>query len=253
MKKRTFRPNQIRVSSMVEEIVFRNKVQSIVESMLSSQLRLKEDEQLDDKEEQAMDKLMSVFTAQLKKAAPEIAKTVKDAAKVEKLASEYPEIEKLEKVQEGELNEFVITTTFVAGVLASIPPILKIFSWLANGIATALSNFGFLKASARAKSFANTLAHASHEVHEGYITMIQGTLKLVIPDFKEIPETEQKKIAEIVYMIIVFYLGMHAGMETINAFQHAQWAHVGVEGLLTAIKSGELGAWLADSISTALA
>jgi hypothetical protein len=253
MKKQSFQPNQIRVSSMVEEIVFRNKVQTIVESMLSSQLTLKEDEQLDDKEKQAMDKLMSVFVAQLKKAAPEIAKTAEDASKVEKLASKYPEIEKLEKVQEGELNEFSITTTFVTGVLASIPPILKIFSWLANGISTALSNYGFLKASARAKDFAHTLAHASHEVHEGYIKMVQGTLKLVVPDFKKIPETDQRKIAEIVYMVIVMYLGMHAGMETVKALEHAQWAHVGVEGLLTAIKSGELGSWLADSISTALA
>jgi hypothetical protein len=112
-----------------------------------------------------------------------------------------------------------------------------------------LGRFGFKKGEQKAKQFAHKLIHAGHEVHEAYIGGIQKALQFAVPDFKTLDDTKQKQVAELLFMVIVMYLGIGAGVEAANAYSHLDLAHGTIEGALSAIKAGELSAFIGNGLS----
>lgn len=253
MKKASYKINQIKITPIAEQVVFQKTIENIFETLLLSKSFLTEAEGLSSEEQKAMDSLMNTFVTQLKKMAPEVKKTAANKTELEKIKDKYPSLDKLEAgVQESELNEFVITGTLVAGIVAAIPTIIKLFGYLAKGISTALAKFGFKKSSGKTEFFANKVIHASHELHHKYISAVRGGLQFLIPEFNTLPKDKQETIAEIVYMVIVMYLGIDAGINAAHALHQTEWAHFGLEGGLTAIKSGELGVWLTSAITKAV-
>lgn len=254
MKIPRYQANHVKITSIAEGIIIRKKFEAVIEQIINVTSLITEEETatLSDEEKKAMDTLMATFVGQLKKDAAEVKADAADPKEIEKLKKEFPEVAKLEN-EKGELDEFVITGTLMAGILAAIPKLVELFGYLVNGIGTVLGKFGFKKASEKTKAFAKKIVHAGHELHEGYITVIQKALTVMIPGFNEIPENKQKKIAELLYMVILLYLGMDAGFNAFAAIKHASWVHVSIEGALSAIKGGELASFLGAEIPALVA
>ena len=190
---------------IAEGIVFQKKIEAIFETLITTPDHLfeaEEGEELSEPEKKAMDSLMQTFVAQLKKRASEVKSDAKDSKEIESIKNEYPELKKLDtKVEEGDLNEFVISGTLVAGIVAAVPKIIELFGYLVKGVEIILNRFGFKKAADKTKKFAEKIMHAGHEVHDAYIATIQNGLKFLIPEFATIPQDKQKQIAEILYKI----------------------------------------------------
>jgi len=236
---------------LAEGILFQRRVEAIFEELLSTPAHLleAEGEELSEPEQKAMDALMKTFVDQLKKGASEVKATAADSEELEDIKKDIPELEKLaSKVKEGDLNEFVVSGALVAGLVAALPKLIELFGYLVKGIGAVLSRFGLKKAGDAAKKFAEKIVHAGHDLHKQYIGAIQQGLKVLVPGFKELDANAQKKIAEILYIVIILMLGLDAGFNAANALQHAEWVHVGIEGALAAIKSGEIGTWIASQM-----
>ena len=240
--------------SIAEGILFQKQVEAIFEELLLTPAHLLEadGEELSDPEKKAMDSLMNIFVTQLKKGASEVKATVKDPEELADIKKDIPELEKLDsKIKESEeqLEEMVISTALVAGIIAAIPKLIELFGYLVNGVSSVLNKFGFKKGADATKKFADKVIHAGHDLHHKYIGGIVEGMKILMPGFKTIDQAGQEKIAELVYVIILITLGMDAGVNTMNALQHAEWLHVGIEGALASIKAGEVGGWLATQIA----
>lgn len=239
------------LTPIISDILFEQKIRSILLELAIAQTSLHEEEgaeELAPEEEKAMDQLIGTFAQQLKKAASQVKTTAKDSEEIEDIKAEYPELEKLD----DDVNEMVVSATLIAGIVAAIPAVLKIFGLLSTGIGSLLGSVGFKKGEQKAKQFAKKLAHGSHELHKAYIGVIQKGLQTMIPDFSTIPADKQEKVAEVVYMIIVMYLGLSAGFDAASAFKHVDLVHGTVEGALSAIKAGELGLFITQEIAAIL-
>lgn len=255
MKKNTITVNELKLSSIAKEVIMVNKFKAIFEQIVNSTSLIKEAEDvgLSDDEKKAMDKLIDAFVDQLKKGSSEVKADAQDEKEVEKLKKEFPAIAKIEdEVKEGKLNEFVITANLVAGIVAALPKLIQLFGYLVKGIGNLISIVS-KKGEAKLKAFAEKILHAGHELHHKYILGIQKGMQMLIPDFDTLPNDSQLKIAELAYLVIVMTLGLDAGLNATDALQHADWVHGSVEGLLAAIKGGEVGAWFSSEIAAALA
>ena len=255
MKKHTITVNELKLSLIAEEIIMVNKFKTIFEQIVYSTSLIKEaeDVELSDDEKKAMDKLIGAFVDQLKKGSSEVKADAQDEKEVDKLKKEFPAIAKIEdEVKEGNLNEFVISANLIAGILAALPKLIQLFGYLVQGIGSLISIVS-KKGEEKLKAFAKKIIHAGHELHHKYILGIQKGMQMLIPDFDTIPNDAQLKIAELAYLVVVMMLGMDAGLNATNALQHADWVHGSVEGLLAAIKGGEVGAWLGSQIAAAIA
>jgi len=236
---------------IAEGILFQRKVEAIFEELLTTPAHLleAEGEELSEPEQKAMDSLMKIFVDQLKKGAGEVKATAADPEELEDIKKDIPELEKLNsKVKEGDLNEFVISGALVAGLVAAIPKLVELFGYLVKGIGAVIGKLGFKKGADATKKFAEKIIHGGHSLHKSYLGAIQNGLKLLVPGFKDLDAARQKKIAEILYVVILLTLGINAGIEATAALQHAEWLHVAVEGAMAAIKSGEIGQWIAAQI-----
>lgn len=235
------------LTPIVSGILFQKKIESILLEYANTPRRLTEaegGEEFGPEEKKAMDQIMGTFTKEIQKAAPEIKATAEDEEEIEKIKDEHPELEKLDK----KVNE-EITVGLVLGIIAAVPKILEIFGYLSKGVGNLLGRFGFKKGEQKAKQFAHNLLHAGHKVHETYIDGIQKALQFTVPDFKTLDNTKQKQVAELLFIVIVMYLGIGAGVEAANAYSHLDLAHGTIEGALSAIKAGELGAFISNALS----
>jgi len=236
------------LTPLMSDILFERRIAAIMHEFMSAPASLREEdgaENLTPEEQKVMDQLIGTFAQELKKAASQVKTTAKDTEEVEDIKAKYPELEKLD----DKVNEVAISATLIAGIVAAIPAILKIFSLMSVGVSKGLGALGFRKGEQKAMQFAKKLAHGSHELHKSYIGMIQKGLQIMIPEFSSLPADQQEKIAEIAYMVIVMYLGLSAGLDAANAFKHLEFVHGTVEGALTAIKAGELGSFLGGEVA----
>jgi gas vesicle protein len=251
--------NHIKLTSIAREFTFQRKIERIFEEFISSSSILTEaDEEtaeLSDEEKKAMNSLMATFVSQIKADASEVKADASDEKEQEKLKKEFPAIAKLEdEIKEGSLNEFVVTATFLAGLLAALPKLIELLGQLIKGIGSFISNkLGFKKSGDAMQKFAEKLMHAGHELHDYYIGAIKTALSFMIPDWKTLPAESQKKIAELVYLVIVLSLGVISGVGAFDSLQHAHFVHAGVEGALAAVKAGEVGAFLTNAIANTIA
>ena len=258
MKQVYYTVNQFKLTPMANEILFQKRIKNLFEELFRSyDILLEEDsteEQLNSDEQKAMDTLIKSFTDAIKAEKSTIQSTANDEAKIDQIEKKYPELKKLDDKlkEEGKLNEFVITATLVAGIVAAIPSLIKIFGWLVYGIGSLLGKMGFEKAEEKTKRFAEKVIHFGHDVHVKYIQFIDKAMVGLILNYGSIPEHIRLKIAEAVYMIIVISLGITAGVAAYESFTIAHWIHGGVEGALAAVKAGEIGVWITDAIAAAL-
>ena len=262
MKKSTITVGQLKLAIIAEEIVFKNKISTIFENLIKSHSLIIEAEEsseqtadLNADEKAAMDKLMSTFINQVKKEAGAIKADTTNEKEQEELKKEFPELAKVEDdVKEGRLNEFVVTASLIAGILAALPKLIKILGWLVKGVGSFVGSVLKMKKTGDAiKKFAEKLMHAGDELHHAYIGGIETALEFIIPDFKSLASTVKTKIAELVYLVIVLAMGLSAGLGTFEALHHAQWVHASVEGALSAVKAGEIGSFLAAGIADTVA
>lgn len=261
MRKNTITVNELKLSLIAEEIVMVNKFITIFENLFKSYELLNEaDEDSENKsltpeEEKAMDAIMQTLVDALKKEKSAVQSTFKDPDKIEDLEKKYDELGDLADTtkNEGKLNEFAITGSLIAGVVAAIPALIKILGYAVKGIGSMLSKFGFAKAGDKTKQFAEKLFHASEDLHHKYIKAVKFACKYMIPGFAEFEESTQEKMATVVYYVIIGILGFNAGVDALHSFKIAQWIPGGIEGVLTAIKGGEIGSFLSSALKSAIA
>jgi len=257
MRKITYPGNHIKLTVLAEEIQFKNNLHRIFEELWYSYSLLTEadeeetSDELAPEEEKAFDQIVKTFADAIKKEKSTVQATASDENKIEKLEKEFPDVAKLEdKVEEGRINEAAVT--LIAGIIAAIPSLIKIFGYAVKGIGSLLGKVGFKKAEDKTKAFVEKIMSAGDALHHKYIKVIAGALRITVPGFGEISEKNQEKIAEIIYIGIVVTLGLQAGISAFESFKTASWIHGGVEGVLTAVKSGEFGVWLSDAIAATL-
>lgn len=83
------------------------------------------------------------------------------------------------------------------------------------------------------------LGHIADELHHLYMTPIEGTVKKFVKDPKK-----AKNIANGIFHIIVAVFLIASGATAVKALQAKQVSLASLEGALTAIKSGELNAYI---------
>lgn len=243
---------------MTEEIVFKNRLFEIFEKLSKSYNLLKEADEdtkkLSPEEQEAMDAVMKTVVDAIKKEKTTIQATAKDPNKIEKLEKQYDELGDLAdtKQNEGQINELVITGTLIAGIVAAIPTLIKIFGYAVKGLGMLVKKFISDKAGDSIKKFADNIIHAGHELHVKYIKLVQAALVGSAPGFGFMPNDSQYRCAEVVYTIIVGILGIQAGIAAYDSFKAAQFLPGGIEGALSAIKGGEIGAYLSEVFAVVL-
>jgi hypothetical protein len=156
------------LTPIMSNILFERKIAAIMHEFMSAPASLREEdgaENLTPEEQKAMDQLIGTFAQELKKAASQVKTTAKDTEEVEDIKAEYPELEKLD----DKVNEVAISGTLIAGMVAAIPALLKIFSLMSAGVGKGLGALGFRKGEQKAIQFAKTLAHRSHKLQKGIL------------------------------------------------------------------------------------
>lgn len=83
------------------------------------------------------------------------------------------------------------------------------------------------------------LGHIADELHHLYMTPIEGAVKKFIKD-----PTQAKNIAHAIFHIIVATFLIASGATAVKALQVKKISLASLEGALTAIKSGELNAYI---------
>jgi len=246
-----------RLCTIANDVLFEKRLHDILIEFINTPTPLNEEESedLNPAEEKAMEKIMNVFASEIKKSKAAIEKASKDPKEIEKILKQNPELKPLEKAvkeaigksKNGKLNEAV--GFMIAGLIAALPKLIELLSKFVKGAGSLLGSFGFKKGEDKLKSWVEKMAHAGHALHKVYLKILKGALILVVPGFSQFPELVQDKIAEVVYIAIVVYLGFMAGAGAIEALQKSSWITVGTEGLLGAIKAGEVGEWVAATVS----
>ena len=251
----------IKLRTIAESVVFQNQIHEILFELSNTPAALTEDESenLSPEEEKALTNLMNTFAKQLTAAASEVKATAKDSEELKDIIKQNPELKPLQKAVEeafaasgkGKINEAI--GMLIAGIVAALPKLIEIFGKLTSGIGGFLNSVGFKKGGDKVKQFATKIATAGKDLHHKYIHIIEKALGLMIPSFKNLDSKMQHFVAESVYIAIVALLGYQAGVGVVDAFSKSNWALVGVEGLMAAIKSGEVGQWIATVTAKAVA
>lgn len=122
-----------------------------------------------------------------------------------------------------------------AGTVAAIPAILNAISWVQK-------ERGKLES---AKQFQEWY----HKWHHSWINMLKKAINVAtIGKFSKLEKQKQDKIAEYFFLVIVAYL---FGESVLSLIKHFSWL-TPVEGILAAIKGGELTKKIADAIKIIL-
>ena len=124
--------------------------------------------------------------------------------------------------------------SLVAGAVAAIPGILKGLGWIAK-------KAGKWIGSEKLQSIGETGSEWGDKLHHKYIGWVQ---KLLWPLFKALKikdEKTKKKVANIVFLILIGVLAADAGISAYDAFSNSQVALGAGESGLSALKIGEVG------------
>lgn len=122
-----------------------------------------------------------------------------------------------------------------AGTVAAIPAILNAISWVQG-------KRGKLES---AKQFEDWY----HKWHHSWINMLKKAINVAtIGKFSKLEKEKQNKIAEYLFLVIVAYL---FGESVLSIVKHFSWL-TPIEGILGAIKGGELAKKVTDGIKVIL-
>lgn len=196
--------------------------------------------------------LKSIASSALKSAETQVkGKSEEEAEKI--IASNAPELTKVveegkRRLREGKkerVNELLDPLT-IASIALALPKILEWIGKLAKKLAQKFGKEGNVGAA---------IEHFAHKWHKFYIKLVRAALDAYLfrmPPFNKLDENSRNKIAEIFFMIIVASMGIASGAGAIDALGNSQLFVGGFEGLLTAVKGGEVASWLYNAITPML-
>ena len=251
----------MKLTNIVESVTFQNQIHEILTELVNSPGYLTEEdsEDLTPEEEKAMDQIMNAFAKQVQAAGTEVKATAKDPEELKDIIKQNPELKPLQKaVKEafsksgkGKINEAI--GWLIAGIIAALPKLMEMFGKLTKGMGGFLGSLGFKKGEEKVKQFAEKLVKGGKDLHHKYVHIIEKALGFMIPSFSKLDGKMKHFVAEAVYIGIVGVLGYQAGVGVVDALSKSSWAIVGLEGLMAAIKAGEVGQWIATVVSKAAA
>jgi hypothetical protein len=158
----------------------------------------------------------------------------------------------IKQKQGGQELEESLSLLGVAGMAALIPAVLKAIS------------FAVKKVSGNDKNqVAAYLHHGAHKIEgmlKAPLVPLAKMMVLASGVLDKLPENEKpkalqektEKVAEILLMVAIGFLGAHAGLGAIEAFKHSHFGIGTYEALATAIKSGEVGVFLRSALTPIL-
>jgi len=93
------------------------------------------------------------------------------------------------------------------------------------------------------------MIHWGHDKHHMILKYIVKGMKF-IPGFSKLDKKTQDQVAEVIHIVVVAYLALHSGGATVATAQKGDIGLTGVEGALTAVKSGEVSSFLATRLAS---
>lgn len=173
-----------------------------------------------------------------KSASPELGKVIENY-KVARLKETKGEMTK------QQVNELIDPFT-AASIALALPKIIEWIGKLAKKVAQKMGGSG---------ETGEAIEHFAHKFHDLYIKTIRKTLDVtlfMIPKLKKLNEEKKKKITEIFFYAIVASVGFHAGGTAMEALEKSDLFHGAFEGLMAAIKGGEVAMWVGKAVGPIL-
>jgi len=142
--------------------------------------------------------------------------------------------------EEEQLDEGVL---FALGVTLAAPAIVKLFTGIAKVFGNAVKGWtgkdlGIEKVAEKINSYADKFHHLFHKPIEFFVRKV-----LRIKD-----ETKVKQATELLFHLLVAFLMIYSGVGAATAATSGDTAFAGFESLLTAVKAGEVKAYLAATL-----
>jgi len=245
-------------------IANRRYLQKLIKEEVQRMIREAEDDapapnpQIEAELEKALEDAGKSFASEMNKIAKDTETKLKDEDEVQQVIDDNPELEKLAKesvsiknrlkdgkisLQEREkLNEEIFSILGITSILMALPAVVTLIGKLVSVIERKLGG---------KKEMGEKIQHFGHEMHEMVLKLIQKGMML-IPGFKKMPSDKQKKIVHLVHIVIVLMLAIQSGGVAIGEIKAGlQAANIGIasfEGVLTAVKSGEVLAFLREAV-----
>lgn len=144
-----------------------------------------------------------------------------------------------------QINEIIDPFT-AASIALALPKIIEWIGKLAKKIAQKFGGSGDVGAA---------IEHFAHAFHDVYLKIIRKTLDytlFMIPKLKKLDEAKKSKIAEIFFYAIVASVGYHAGTAAMDYLDKSELFHGAFEGLMAAIKGGEVTKWVGETMAPIL-
>jgi hypothetical protein len=193
-----------------------------------------------DEEGKVLDSLMADFVTKFKADKSEIERDANDQETVQSIVDDNPELKKINQQTES------VSVILIASIIAAIPK-------LTEHIGDLLKFANKLFKSKRIENWGEWFQKKGHKLHHKYIGIIQKILVYTIPNFKQLDPSNQEKIAARVWMIIVATLLVASAAGAYQAWSSGELHMAGIEGALTAVKNGEVTAWISAEIAAIMA
>ena len=233
-----------------------SELRQIIQNEVMRYLKEEEVDKEAEKEfEDAMAGVVGQISSELNKVSGEIKSLETDKDKAADILKKEPELAKLateairrrkkalrEGKQKQALNE--LGPLFFAGIAMAIPVIVQLVGKMTKVISQKMGGTG---------EAGEKIAHVGHAMHEKIVGMIRKALDaslFKIPALAKLEDAKKNKIAKGVQMLIVASLAVVSGAGAIDALKSGGHALAGTEAALTAVKSGELKAYLVDLIKS---
>ena len=180
------------------------------------------------------------LNAELQKVGKQVQADLNNDNKVKQALQQNPALAKVaKKANEGKINE-VFGITFIASLALAIPGIVKIIGVVVKVIEKSLGGAG---------KAGEAMIEWGQEKHHAILKYIEKAMKF-IPGYSKLDKKTQEQVAEVVHIVVVAYLALNSGGATVAAAKSGNLGLTGVEGALTAVKSGEVSTFLSARLAT---
>ncbi len=146
-----------------------------------------------------------------------------------------------EKSQQQKLDEGVL---FGLGVALAAPALVKIFAQIAKLFANTIQGWTGKNVDSM-NSLADKIIKYSEKVHHKFIVPIEFFVKKVLR-IKD--ESKAKQASELLFNLLVAFLMVYSGVGAVEAAEAGKGTLAGFEGLLAAVKGGEVNAYLRSTL-----
>jgi hypothetical protein len=157
----------------------------------------------------------------------------------------------VDQIDESQLNE-ALGTTAIIGLILAAPKVVEMFAKGISGLFKMVKKL--LGKEPNESKIATAIIDFTHKWHKGYINIVFYILKYtgIFRKAKITNESQQMKVANAVYYIIIAGLAVQAGIGAVSAFekgmsaaaQGSEFKLAALETAMSAIKSGEVTGFL---------